>query len=120
MLTLRTDLDAAVPRLLDAVDDALERAARSTVEGIAYSARAMHPWQNRTGTLEASIAGEAPTGKASEGTLQARAVASAPYGSFLERQPTWAFLEPAWRALEGQVEETFERALGGAAQAAGW
>ncbi len=105
-------LDAELDRLLDA---ALEQISRR----VADEARASHPFQNRTGDLEASIRPLDTHGSALDGTLTGGVVADEEYASYVEDKG-FAFLEPAWERVEGEAESLLDDALESAARAAGW
>lgn len=67
---------------------------------LAEDARANHRFTNRTGELEASIAGTEARGSFWRGTMHADVRADAPYAGFVEERVTqngrWAYLAPAW------------------------
>lgn len=121
-LTFDLDADAAdlgLRRLRDTVDDELEHAVYRAGVRIEQYAKGHHPFQNRTGRLEASIQAIRPSGKASVGTLQGGVHVSMPYASFVEhgtsRNRPYPYLYPAAEALEEfyhrDVEDSLERAV---------
>ena len=106
--------------LVDALDDELESCVLRVSVDVAFTARAIHGFVNRTGTLEASIEALDPTGAFSRDTLQGGVAASAPYAEFVEQRPDLAFLGPAWAANEARAEQHLEDALERAVEKSGW
>lgn len=106
--------------LESALDDELERCVVLVSEDVAFSAKAIHGFVNRSGRLEASIAAEPPTGAFMNGTLQGAVAASMPYASFVEGREDLAFLGPAWAANEARAEQRLEDALERAVVQSGW
>lgn len=113
-------LRAENAKLLGALDDELEACVVTVSQDVAFSARAIHGFVNRTGKLEASIEALDPTGAFSRDTLQGGVTASAPYAEFVERRTDLAFLGPAWAANEARAEQHLEDALERAVTRSGW
>ena len=112
-------VQAGIRRLRESVEHEMREAARRSSQRLAQQARQDHPYQNRTGTLERSTIAVPPSGSFLAGTLQTAAVGNTPYASYLEARGEFAFLQPAWRAVEGQVDYDLQTALGRAAVQAG-
>jgi hypothetical protein len=113
-------LQRATRRLAAALDDELEACAVTVSDDVAYSARVIHGFVNRTGRLEGSIETVPPTGVFTRGTLQGAVVATAPYAEFVERRADLAFLGPAWVANEQRASQHLEDALERAVVKSGW
>lgn len=123
MITYRLDvrgLNRELRALEDALDDELERCVVDVSGDIAFSARALHGFVNRSGRLERSIAPARPTGVFTRDTLRGAVVASAQYAEFVERRPDLAFLGPAWAANETRAEQRLDDALERAVTRSGW
>jgi len=104
-LSVTVDRDALVvecDRVLDALaraaEDGLDRAAELT----AAQARASHPYQNRSGDLQASTQAVPVAGFLYDDTLVSYAVASEPYAAYVEA--SHPFLGPAYEAQAGRIE----------------
>ena len=120
-LVYELDAGDAVRALRDAIDEHLRRAVVEIADNIAHTAQQTHPWQNRTGTLQAETQGDNVVwGDLWDGTLEGAVVARTNYASFLEDNPQWEWLGPAWEANEPFAEDDLERALGRACSEAGW
>lgn len=107
-------------RLLRALDDELEACVVTVAEDVAYSARVIHGFVNRTGKLEQSIRRTRPVGRFTSETLACSVVAGADYAEFVERRRDLAFLGPAWAANEARAEQHLEDALEWAVKRSGW
>lgn len=109
-------LRADIRRLERALDDELEACVVTVAEDVAFTARALHGFVNRTGRLEASIEATPAIGRFTRDTLVATVTAAAPYAEFVERRADLAFLGPAWAANEPRasqhLEDALERAVG--------
>ena len=86
------------------INGALEATVEQHVERVAAEARANHPYTDRTNALTASIEALPASGSAIDGTLRGFVVAGAEHAEYLERNPRFAFLEPAARRLEADLE----------------
>lgn len=113
-------LRAATQKLRAALDDELEACVVTISEDVAYSAKVIHGFVNRSGRLEQSIEATPPIGRFTRDTLQAAVVASAPYAEFVERRADLAFLGPAWAANQSRAEQHLEDALERAVVKSGW
>ncbi len=113
-------LRRAAKDLERALDDELEACVVRVTEDVAFSARALHGFVNRTGRLEASIAPTRPVGVFTRDTLMATVTASAPYAEFVEQRADLAFLGPAWAANEARAAQHLDDALERAVTRAGW
>lgn len=107
------------------LDDELERCVDRAATAIAASAKAQHPYTDRTGRLTRSTRAHRAHGRFTRGNLQAEVVAGArdpysgtAYGSFVEALG-FAFLEPAWERVEQGVGYELEDALEAAVTKAG-
>lgn len=92
--------DAVVLSLDHEVSLALWRHA----ENVAQYARGNHVFQNRTGTLEASIQAGSPAGTFSDGTLEIEVRADAPYAEHVVARTGDDFVANAADALQGVLE----------------
>lgn len=97
--------------LEDALDDELEKAVHEGAQDVAFTAKADHPYTDRTHRLTGSIRAYAPRGRFRRDTLQDEVIATAPYAARLERRPEYAFLEPALRRSEDRIEHYAHDAL---------
>lgn len=100
-----------------AVDEEAARAMHEIDQRIADSARAKHPFANRTGDLQRSIVPGLVTGSLSGGDLRGVVLGDMPYGIFVDTRwnGRFAFLQPAWDREESNankdMEQAFQRAL---------
>lgn len=113
-------VDAEVHRLEDALDSELLSALARVGERIAAEAKQTHPFQNRTRTLERSIAGVEPTGHFLAGTLVGGVEATAPYAEYVNARPEFEFLNLAFGLVRAEVDNDIQEALDRAARNAGW
>ncbi len=114
----------AAGRLLDALDASMTDAARRGAELVAASARAEHPYQNRTGDIERKTELAGPDGTFTAGTLVVFVEADTEYASFVDegtaRSRPFPFLLPAYEREEPSIVDLFNDAMREAAQRAGW
>ena len=113
-------LRADIRRLERALDDELEACVVRVTEDVAFSAKVLHGFVNRSGRLEGSISPTRPVGAFTRDTLMATVTASATYAEFVERRADLAFLGPAWAANEARAEQHLEDALERAVKRSGW
>jgi hypothetical protein len=117
-----TGLDQAIDAIERSLGEELPHGMASAAEVVADEAKAEHPFENRTGDLEASIHAE-PAPFVGLRDLEARVVASMDYASYVEDKPDFAYLEPAGRSAEyGVIDATapLDDAMQRAADDAGW
>ena len=109
MLTLTArfvGVDLALSQFESAIERQMRAAVREIESLVAASARDDHPYQNRTGLLEAntkglsefgggSIFGSGTDGSFFDGTLFGGVIADREYASYVEDRG-FAFLLPAW------------------------
>lgn len=110
--------------LADAIDEELFAAFHEIARRVAQEARANHPYQNRTGTLESRTLPGPVTGRASQGTLTAEVGAYTGYAGYVEygtshAQP-YPFLHPAAEKIEEESERIIDEALRQALSRMGW
>ena len=114
-------LDELIAEFTAGVDEGLRVAFSQTAAGIASTARADHPYTDRTGDLTASTEGLPAQGSAMQGTLRGAVVAGMDYASYVEQGTTrsapYPFLGPAGDANDGYLAELGEEALQRAADA---
>lgn len=89
--------------LAEGVDHAVDAGLGQVGERVAQEARTNHPYQNRSGDLQASTQALEPSGRATDGTARVDVVALEDYASYLEDRPEFAFLAPAFERLEPQL-----------------
>lgn len=99
-------LVASLGALPDHFDDAVAAAVRRSADAVAYTARADHPYTNRTHALETSTFADRVTGTFTSDTMHCAVVAGVSYASYVENRG-YAFLEPALRMNEARVEQEF-------------
>lgn len=108
-------LDAFVAELSAALDDELPTAMDNTAEAVAATARAEHPYTDRTGDLTASIQALPAQGSAMGGTLHGLVMAGTEYASFVEkgtsRSAPYPYLEPAAAAMDPRLGQEGQLAL---------
>lgn len=108
-------LDELLSTLEVVVGDELAAALTRGAEAVAFTAKADHPYTDRTGNLTASIEALPAVGSLRDGTLAASVVAGMGYASFVEQgtahSAPYPYLEPALDANEGRIEEEAERGL---------
>ncbi len=114
-----SDLAAPLARLEAALEHQLDAALGLISARVADEAKASHPFQNRTGDLEASIRPLDTSGSALDGTLAGGVIAEEDYASFVEAAG-FAFLDPAYERVAPETDRLLEQALSEAARAAGW
>lgn len=102
-----SDLDDLEAALLEGIEDGVRRAA----ETIAFAARAEHPYTDRTTTLTNSIEAVEPTRSGDE--VRGAVVAEAPYASYLEARPEYAFLGPVAEREAARIEHDMDAAVVG-------
>lgn len=124
-----TGLDEAIASLEREVAREVPQGLRRGAEAVAAVARADHTFQNRTGNLEASIRvedqGVTPADVGDEhlsvdDELAVNVVAEMEYASYVNDNPDYAFLEPAFETAERAAEFELDEALQQAADQAGW
>lgn len=118
---------------VDGIEEALQKLEDETLEalpgvidgwsaGVAASARADHPYTDRTGSLTGSI--EALPARDVGGRVEGGVVAGMSYASYVEngteRSRPYPYLAPAARDTEPYAEEIAERGMRAAITAAGW
>jgi hypothetical protein len=101
------------------VDRELFRAFEREGRRVAEEAKRVHPFQNRTGDLEDSIAPLAVSGRASENSLEGGVVALMDYASFVNDRPEFEFLELAFNLTRSEFEQDIDAALQYAARHSG-
>lgn len=113
-----TGVESALAELERAFDEGAEDGVERGSALVAAEARSRHRFQNRTTHLERSIRHLPPFGRASDGTLAGLVVAEEDYASFVDANPAYAFLGPAWAARQAEaarvMDLALERALRGA------
>jgi hypothetical protein len=124
LLSIGVDCDVssivdALRRLGDEIDQREDAVFKTGADRVAQTAIAIHPWQNRTGDLEASIEALPPIGSVMEGTLQGGVAMGEPYGVYLEANPQWAVLGAAYELIEPFLERDLQAALDAAVSAVG-
>jgi hypothetical protein len=110
----------AVDALRAALDQELPQGMLRAAQAVAEEAASDHAYQNRTGALQAGTQAGGVRGTGSDGEIVVDVVGDTPYGEYVERNPDFAFLEPAARRSEARVEDEIDRALDRAAERAGW
>ncbi len=114
-------IDESVRALDRALDNSLRDAVVRIARGVGERAKTEHPWQKRTGNLEASTAGSNVVwGDVWNDTLAGEVVADTEYAQYLEGNPQWAWLDPAWHAYEPTATEMLDAAMDEACRVAGW
>jgi hypothetical protein len=95
-------LERDIDRLRNTLDESMREGLAQVGEMVAASARAEHPYQNRTGDLEASTQAVPPIGAFLASTLTGGVVATEEYADFVNDRPGYEFLEPAFeRSMTG-------------------
>ncbi len=115
-----TGVDRELAKLSTAFDAAMGDWAERAGGIVAATAQRNHPYTDRTHNLTDSTEGGAPRGRFMADTLETSAVAGMDYAEYVDENPSFRFLEPAYRSAEPELEEDAERALEHAARAAGW
>lgn len=122
-LYFRIDIDSLydeINRFQDALDVEMDVAAFRGGEIAAQYAQQNHPYQNRTGDLEASTRALDATGQFSRGDLLGGVIADTDYAQYVDGRPEFQFLEPAVNRTHAYIEHEFEEAFERAARRAGW
>lgn len=104
-------VESAVAELERAFDDGAADGMERGSALVAAEARARHRFTNRTTNLERSIKHMPPFGRASDGTLAGLVVAEEDYASYVEANPAYAFLGPAWAARQAEAARVMDLAL---------
>lgn len=115
-----TGLDEALAELTAALDQELPQGMLRAAQAVADEAASNHPYENRSGDLQAATQAGAVTGRASDGEIVAEVVGDTPYGEYVEARAEFAFLAPAAERAEGRIEDEIDGALDRAAERAGW
>lgn len=121
-------IDRAFDRLEHEIDEQLEHAFNETADRVVTMVKATHPWQNRTGQLEANTRKIAAVGHALGGNLEAGVIMGTIYATYLEGHPLygpgigggkWQSLNPAWAVIEPSFGRQCQIALDLAIEGAG-
>lgn len=104
-------LEGALADLTASLDSELADGMHRAAEIVAEEAAREHPYQNRTGDLEQRTVAGRVSGRASDGEVIAEVLGDTEYATYVEKKPGFAFLEPAYQRVEGQVESEIENAL---------
>lgn len=104
-------VEAEVRDLTAQLDRAAAEGMTAVGEAVASAARDQHPYQNRTGDLEASTRAEAPFGELSRGTLSVDVVADTDYAQYVDGRPGFEFLQPAFDRTSAEQDAAMQRAL---------
>ena len=121
-LEISLDLSAwstSARELRTQLNTTLHEAVRRGAQMVAETARADHPYVDRTGNLTRSIRSYAPRGTFLNESLRAEVIATERYASYLERRQLYAFLAPALGRSEGRIEHDLHDALEAAVERAG-
>lgn len=106
-----SELSRAVRRVergaMEALDDAVERAS----ELVAFTARADHPYTDRTGDLTKYTEALPTRRLRDQGAVEGGVIAGTPYASFVNRNPRFAFLEPALAQNEARIDQELDQIL---------
>jgi hypothetical protein len=98
-----SEVDAWLQRLDEALDAQVRVALELTCGAVAEEARASHPYQNRSGDLEAMTQPGGIAGSFYDDTLIGDVTAGMPYASYVEERG-FEFLMPAWERSAGQID----------------
>lgn len=108
------DVEPLIGALLAAIDEEVDRGALEGARVVAEQAATVHPYTNRTGTLQRRTQAGTVSGRASRGKVSVDVLGDTPYGGFVEdgtsRSRAYPYLAPAWRAKQ----EDFARIVDGA------
>jgi len=120
-----TGIDAATAELASALDEECLRGGVEAAGVVADEARRSHPYENRTGQLEARTVPGRVRGRVSADTLRIQVVGETRYGGYLEEGTTrlgqrFVFLRPAYARAEDRVVRAIEDSMTRAAERAGW
>lgn len=115
-------VDLAIAEMLAALDDEMTAAMNDATRVVADEAAAQHPYQNRTGRLQARTVPGVTRGAASRGRVVGEVLGDTRYASFVNdgtsRAQAFPFLEPAFARKESEVDAIFGAALERATQRA--
>lgn len=104
-------LDTALQAVADRVDVVLKEQMERHQDRVAQYAQANHVFRNRTGTLQASIAGGTVTGGLATGKVEGVVEASAEYASYVINKTGDDFLQRAADATAVQLEASMAAAV---------
>ena len=104
-------LDTALQAVADRVDVVLKEQMERHQDRVAQYAQANHVFRNRTGTLQASIAGGTVTGGLASGKIEGVVEASASYASYVINKSGDDFLQRAADATAVQLEASMAAAV---------
>lgn len=104
-------LDTALQAVADRVDVVLKEQMERHQDRVAQYAQANHVFRNRTGTLQASIAGGTVTGGLAAGKIEGVVEASAEYASYVINKTGDDFLQRAADATAVQLEASMAAAV---------
>lgn len=112
MFTITVDYN---PQTLNAIRSGIESAVveimTELAERTAYVARERHGYTTRTERMEENTLATPPVGSFYSDTLRSAALGFTEYALYLERRRDLAFLNPAARAVVGQVAAIAETAF---------
>jgi hypothetical protein len=112
-------IDAATRRFEVELFRQLDAAVSLISRRVADDARAGHPYQNRSGDLEAATRPVDTYVSAHDGQVIGGVVADTDYAQYVNAMPGFQFLEPAYERIEPEADALLAQALEFAAQAAG-
>ena len=104
-------LDTTLQGIADRVDAVLKDQMERHQDRVAQYAQANHVFRNRTGTLQASIAGGTVTGGLVTGKIEGVVEASAEYTSYVINKTGDDFLQRAADATAVQLEAAMASAV---------
>ena len=104
-------LDTALQAVADRVDVVLKEQMERYQDRVAQYAQANHVFRNRTGNLQASIAGGTVTGGLATGKIEGVVEASAEYASYVINKTGDDFLQRAADATAVQLEASMAAAV---------
>lgn len=115
MLSARFDIDTLVDDIKAEADANASEAFVEVSKRVAEAAAAAHPYQNRTGTLQARTVPGVTRGVLTGRSLETEVVGDTPYGEFLEerRSRQFAFLKPAFDRTLPDLERVVDDKLNG-------
>lgn len=112
-----------IDQLKTHLEDEIRQGIVEISAAVGTTAKLDHPWQNRSGDLQASTAGSNVVwGDLWNDSLEGEVLGETEYGEYLEElnDGKWAWLKPAWETTEAENEGSLDRAMQRGADEAGW
>ncbi len=110
----------AMQRLGYALDDEMHAALAECAEVVATEAAQHHPYQNQTQALQDNTRAMPTNGSFMGGTLASGVIADTEYATYVDGNPRFKFLRPAYDRMLPRLSAIIQAAANRAARKAGF